>query len=110
MDYRFLGERIREERTKLGLTQEKLAESTGISDSYMGQIERGERSLSLDTLVNLTNRLGVTVNYLLSDSVKVTDEGLLKEWLCLMDGRASKEKRMALDVVKVMFAHLDDVQ
>ncbi len=108
MDYVRLGSRIREERLKLRLTQEKLAEDIGISDSYMGQIERGERSLALDTLVTLANRLGVTVDYLLSDSVKVNDEGLLNEWLQIMDGRTSKEKRMALDIVKVMLSHLDD--
>lgn len=108
MDYVRLGSRIREERLKLRLTQEKLAEDIGISDSYMGQIERGERSLALDTLVTLANRLGVTVDYLLSDSVKVNDEGLLNEWLQIMDGRTSKEKRMALDVIKVMLGHLDD--
>lgn len=108
MDYVRLGSRIREERLKLRLTQERLAEDIGISDSYMGQIERGERSLALDTLVKLANRLGVTVDYLLSGSVKVKDEGLLNEWLQIMDGRTSKEKRMALDVIKVMLGHLDD--
>lgn len=107
MDYIKLGSRIREERLKLRLTQEKLAEDIGISDSYMGQIERGERSLALDTLAKLANRLGVTIDYLLSDSVKVEDEGLLNEWLQIMDGRTSKEKRMALDVIKVMLGHLD---
>ena len=107
MDYKLLGERIRQERLKLRLTQEKLAESVDISDSYQGQIERGERSLSLDTLVNLANRLGVTVDYLLSDSVKVRDEEMLNEWLQIMDGRTTEDKRMALDVVKIMLGHLD---
>ena len=41
MDYKRLGERIREERRKLGLTQAQLAEAVDISDTYMGAIERG---------------------------------------------------------------------
>ena len=61
MDYKRLGERIREERLRLHLTQAQLAEDVDISDTYMGAIERGERSLTLDTLVRLVNRLGVTV-------------------------------------------------
>ena len=61
MDYKRLGERIREERQRLHLTQAQLAEDVDISDTYMGAIERGERSLTLDTLVRLVNRLGVTV-------------------------------------------------
>jgi len=44
MNYTQLGKRIREERKKIGLTQSKLAEDIDISDAYMGQIERGERS------------------------------------------------------------------
>lgn len=43
MDYKALGRRIREERLKRNLTQEQLAEAIEISNSYMGQIERGER-------------------------------------------------------------------
>lgn len=43
MNYKRLGERIREERLKLNLTQAQLAEAIDISDTYMGAIERGER-------------------------------------------------------------------
>ena len=60
MNYTQLGKRIREERKKIGLTQSKLAEDIDISDAYMGQIERGERSLTLNTLVRLVNRLGIS--------------------------------------------------
>ena len=69
MDYKRLGERIREERLRRGLTQAQLAEAVDISNTYMGAIERGERCLTLDTLVRLVNRLSVTVDYLLADSV-----------------------------------------
>lgn len=41
IDYTRLGERIREERLHLRLTQAKLAEAVDISDAYMGAIERG---------------------------------------------------------------------
>ena len=40
MDYQALGKRIREERLKLHLTQEKLAEDIGVSNTYIGLIER----------------------------------------------------------------------
>ena len=72
MDYKRLGNRIREERRRLNLTQAQLAEDIDISDTYMGAIERGERSLTLDTLERLVNRLGVTVDYLLAEAIPVT--------------------------------------
>ncbi|MET3290925.1 UNVERIFIED_CONTAM: transcriptional regulator with XRE-family HTH domain [Brevibacillus sp. OAP136] len=108
MNYKHLGNRIREERQKLNLTQEKLAESIGISDSYMGQIERGERSLTLDTLTRLANRLGATIDFLLQDSVTVNNDKYLDQLAQLMNGRTLKQKQMALDVIKIVFSHLDD--
>ena len=80
MDYKRLGNRIREERLRLNLTQAALAEAIDISDTYMGAIERGERSLTLDTLVRLVNRLGVTVDYMLADSVSDCDTNILEQF------------------------------
>ena len=78
---------IREERQRLHLTQAQLAEDVDISDTYMGAIERGERSLTLDTLVRLVNRLGVTVDYLLADSVTGSDEAVLDEFKQIVDNQ-----------------------
>lgn len=108
MDYTALGKRIREERLKLNLTQEKLAEDVELSTAYIGQIERGERSLTLDKLVLIANRLGVTVDYLLSDSVPAQDDNQYHIWLQLMSGKADKEKALAVNMVKLLFGYLDD--
>ena len=80
MDYKMLGKRIREERKRLNLTQAQLqlTEAIDISDTYMGAVERGERGLTLDTLVRLVNRLGVTVDYMLSDSVSDNDSNIME--------------------------------
>lgn len=55
MEQQALGKRIREERLKLNLTQERLAEDVNLSTAYIGQIERGERSLTLDVIRNFTH-------------------------------------------------------
>lgn len=102
-----LGKRIREERLKLNLTQEKLAEDIDISTAYMGLVERGARSLALDTLVRLANRLGVTVDYLLSDSVQIKDQAVFNELTQLLHNRNTDDKRMILDLVKLTLTHLD---
>jgi len=60
LDYTFLGKRIREERLRLNLTQEHLAEEINISTAYLGQIERGERHITLDKLIPLAERPGVS--------------------------------------------------
>ena len=107
MDYKRLGERIREERHKLGLTQAQLAEAVDISDTYMGSIERGERSLTLDTLVRLVNRLGVTVDYLLADSVNDSDSNIMEQFKQIIDNQPMDRKQMAINVLRTIFSYFD---
>lgn len=105
MDYKHLGARIREERLRLNLTQAQLAEDIDISDTYMGAIERGERSLTLDTLVRLVNRLGVTVDYILSDSVSCDDSNIVEQFRQIVDKQPLERQQMALNVLRTMFAY-----
>ena len=107
MDYKRLGERIREERLRLNLTQAQLAESIDISDTYMGAIERGERSLTLDTLVRLVNRLGVTVDYMLSDSVSDNDINIIEQFKQIIDGQPLERKQMAIGILRTVFSYFD---
>ncbi len=107
MDYKRLGKRIREERQRLNLTQAQLAEDIDISDTYMGAIERGERSLTLDTLVKLVNRLGVTVDYMLSDSVRDSNANIINQFLQITDCQPLERKQMAINVLRTIFSHFD---
>ncbi|NCB03525.1 MAG: XRE family transcriptional regulator [Spirochaetia bacterium] len=107
MNNAMLGRRIREERRKQDLTQEKLAEDVNVSSPYIGQIERGERSISLETLVNVSNRLGVTIDYLLSDSLDNQNEYLRQLWVKLVKNRTEKEQAMIISVVKAIVNGLE---
>ena len=108
MDYKKLGERIRQERQRLHLTQAALAEFIDISDTYMGAIERGERSLTLDTLVRLVNRLGVTVDYLLVDYVTDSDQIILDQFKQIIDQQPVERKQLAINVLRTIFAHFEN--
>ena len=110
MDYKRLGKRIREERLKLNLTQAQLAEDIDISDTYMGAIERGERSLTLDTLVRLVNRLGVTVDYMLSDAVSDSDSNIMEQMKQIMDGHPLERKQMAVNVLRTLFSYFENTE
>ena len=45
-----IGRRIRSYRVELGLSQEKLAEMSGCHSTYIGQIERGEKNATLESV------------------------------------------------------------
>ena len=53
-----IGEQLKEERRKAGLTQEQLAERIGTKKSFISRVERGHTDIQLSTLVKLFHGLG----------------------------------------------------
>lgn len=107
MDYTRLGKRIKEERLRLNLTQEKLSEKVGISTAYLGQIERGERCITLDKLIPLANYLGVTVDFLLTDYIVTDEDNSLNILTQLFRGKTVEEKELAVNMLKLLFSYTD---
>ena len=70
MDYKELGNRVREARTIYGITQSNLAERVGCSVQHISHIETGHTKASLPLLVKIANTLHVSVDYLLQDSLE----------------------------------------
>ena len=68
--YKQLGLNIKVLRTRRELTQEQLAAKADVERSYMGSIERGERNISVVTLLRLAKALKCEPGELLAD-VKV---------------------------------------
>ena len=60
-----IGERLRGIREGMQMTREEFSEKKDITDSFLGQIERGERSLSVKTLKKVVKYTGVSADYLL---------------------------------------------
>lgn len=56
---RAFGERVRERRRALGLSQEALADGTALHWSYLGQVERGQTNLTLHNILRLAAALDV---------------------------------------------------
>jgi transcriptional regulator with XRE-family HTH domain len=56
------GDRVRDVRHKKGLSQEGLADAIGLHRTYIGAIERGEQSVSLDNAAKIAKGLGVKLS------------------------------------------------
>jgi transcriptional regulator with XRE-family HTH domain len=59
------GTSLRETRKRRGLSQERLAELTGLSTNYVGEMERGLKAPGLPVIVRLARALDVGVDDLL---------------------------------------------
>lgn len=106
MDYGIIGDRIKQERLDRGLTQEVLAEKANISASFLGQIERGERKLSLVTLIEIAKVLGASLDHLVSDSSPRKNPEL-DELIYLLRDHSQQEIRMITDISKTVFKYCD---
>jgi len=59
-----IGQRIRNYRTQLGLSQEKLAELSGCHPTYIGQVERGEKNATIESIEKIAVALNVSLSAL----------------------------------------------
>lgn len=90
-----IGEKIKQMRIKLGLTQEELAARTELSKGFISQLERDLTSPSIATLMDILETLGTTIQDFFNETVQEkivytsddvfvkenADEGHAIEWL-----------------------------
>ena len=75
LDYENLAKRIKEIRKLRGLTQEQLAEQSGLSWNFIAKIETDNTTISLQTLVSIANILDVSIDYLLLNDTTMREQG-----------------------------------
>ena len=61
---KILGQRIRKYRTAKGLSQEKLAELSRCHPTYIGQIERGEKNATVESIEKISDALDISLSVL----------------------------------------------
>ena len=68
-----MGLRIKNRRKKLLLTQEVVAEHLVISVKHFSEVERGIAGLSIENLINLSNILGLSVDYIIKGDSNINE-------------------------------------
>jgi len=101
-----VGKRLKEERKRLHYTQEEVAEAVGLTPAFIGHIERGERSLSLDTLVRLCNYYGVTIDYLLADIIPADTDMVIEQIRALLKNQPAEKQIAILDILNAIIRNL----
>lgn len=59
--------KLREQRLLKGISQEELADLSGLHRTYVGSVERGERNVSIDNMGRLACALGIQLKELLTE-------------------------------------------
>lgn len=100
LDFKAIGKRIKIARIKKNLTQEVLADKIGVTPQHVSNIETGNSSVSLPTLVAIANVLTVSVDELLCDTVLISKAVFEKEAQELFTDCNEYEVRVLVDVMK----------
>lgn len=117
-----IGTRIRYEREKHKLSRETFAEMVGLSPFYIGQIERDERSMSIETLLKICDILNVSTDYILRGYIKYMENILVqetfennysenmdkevKELLATLSGSSKESIKVINDMIKLILPNL----
>jgi XRE family transcriptional regulator, regulator of sulfur utilization len=104
---RFLGQRLRALRKQHGLSQERLGERAGLSGKFIGEVERGEKSISIDSLYHVAVALEIPLRELTdvrADKPAAVPTEEAEKIFALVSGRRRPEDlRKAYKVLQAMF-------
>jgi transcriptional regulator with XRE-family HTH domain len=98
----FIGERIRAIRQAKGLTQQKLADLSGLDYRYIGALERGERNFSVDTLEKVLTALKISFRELTlidnKEGTNQTRQVTVDQFIALTEGLTDEQMMILLRV------------
>ena len=102
INYQYIGQRIRQERTLNRLSQEQLAELTDSSPQYISHIETARKRPSLEMLVRIANALNVSVDQLIADNLTAGQYRGDQELSRLLAGCTPYERRVILELAQAL--------
>jgi transcriptional regulator with XRE-family HTH domain len=104
---KFIGQRLRALRKERGLTQDKLGELSGLSGKFIGEVERGQKSISIDSLyavaVALQTPLPSLVDVRVGEQVIPPSEDVERIYALMAGPHRQEEIRRAYNVLRAMF-------
>ena len=110
LNFNAIGKRIKIARLKTDLTQEIMAEKIGVTPQHVSNIETGNSSVSLTTLIAIANLLKVSVDELICDTVLKTKYVFSKEANEIFRDCNEYEIRVLVEILKAAKYSMRDVK
>lgn len=109
---KIIGERIRNIRKERGLTQEELAFRASLHTTYIGQLERGEKNATLESIEKVATALNITLEELFKFlQVSVDDENenlIFNKIYILLHNRTFEDKNKILNLIEELINWKDE--
>ena len=106
---RRIGERIKQRREELGLTQEQFAEQLGLTTNYISTIERGASFPRYEKLVAIINGLETSADSIFCDVIEHTTE-YRTTWLSeKIAGLPPEEQQRILEIIELLIAQEKEI-
>lgn len=102
MDLMQIGARVKLARKEKGLSQEKLSELVNVTPHYIYEIERGMKSMSVETLIGIARQLEVSTDYLLFGTHPNSSEDIN----ALLAEMSEERKLRVIKVLEAIMPHL----
>jgi len=100
------GERIRNYRNNLKLNQEALAEKAGLHNTYIGQLERGEKNATLESIEKIAKALDLPLEILFEKIITGnTKNEYAAECYDIISSLPISEQKVILELIKKMIAY-----
>ena len=112
VDYVALGEKIRQKRLNTGLSQDAVSGNVALSESFYGHIERGDRKLSVESLVKIADYLDLSLDFLLmeSKSIRDSDDRLQAELDNIFRDKSPSQRDYLLSILRVLSNNIEKLQ
>lgn len=100
-----VGNRIRNIRENMHLNRDKFSEMLDISEVFLGQIERGERSVSIKTLTKLVKATGLSADYILFGNL--SDNQISKKVENLLNALPDDVQEYIYEITRFTYNHFN---
>ena len=99
---KIMGQRIRNYRTKKGLSQEKLAELAGCHPTYIGQLERGEKNATLESVEKIASAMDISLSELFDKLGKSGGDNIAAKCYDLVASKNEAEQKQLYKMLQEM--------
>ena len=103
---KIIGDRIRAYRNQKGWSQEYLAEKADVHHTYIGQLERGEKNATIESISKIAGTLGVSLSRLFENiSIEQQENNLPAQCYALLQEQPVNDQKVLAEILAALIQY-----